>query len=107
MGAVTGLFSSAFFALFALTALILRRLVLHESDDLQKSFRGAIAEAVARNPNPKSAELIQQLSTPEGFAVVLGMAIVMCLLAFVIFSTIGGMIGAALAPKQTTKIQPM
>lgn len=107
IGAVAGLFGYLFFGLFLAIWLALQRLLLHRAQDFRNAIRDALMQAAARNPNPQASEIAQRMATPEGIAMIITLTLVAFFFGFIIFSAIGGMIGAAVAPKKTTKIQPM
>ncbi len=60
------------------------------------SLRQALAEQLARNPNPQAQQVMQQLMTPGGLAVVVGFLLLFFLAVVVICSAIGGALGASL-----------
>ncbi len=86
LGATAGLAGCVFFSLAFVAKLMI----------FGREFRDAIREAAARNPDPKAAEINQWLASAEGAAVILIIYLVAFLLAILVFSTIGGALGAAL-----------
>jgi hypothetical protein len=53
-------------------------------------------QAAARNPDPQAQQVMEFFKTPQGIVVLLTICLIGVLLAFVIFSGLGGAIGAAL-----------
>lgn len=86
LGATAGLAGCVFFSLAFLGKLMI----------FGREFREAIREAAARNPDPKAAEINQWLASPEGAALILIIYLAAFLLSILVFSTIGGALGAAL-----------
>jgi hypothetical protein len=71
--------------------------MLFKGRELREALRKGMEQAVASNPDTKTAaEVAQWFATPEGTALLITLVLVLFLLAFLIFATVGGAIGAAL-----------
>jgi hypothetical protein len=75
---------------------------------LRDLMRQAVDRAASSNAgDPRAADMVAWMSSPEGTAVLLLGVMVMFLLTFVIFAMIGGSIGAAMyAPKESAPAPP-
>ncbi len=91
LGAVTGLLGFVLFALVVSLEILATR-----GGRLRALLTQVFQQAAARNPNPAAEEMIQKLNSPQGIAVLVTIGLVVLLAAFLIFSAIGGAIGAAL-----------
>ncbi|HXZ78550.1 MAG TPA: hypothetical protein VEG30_01390 [Terriglobales bacterium] len=92
VGAVAGLFAWVIFAV--LTALQL--LVTRKTGQFRDMVQKVVEESATRNADPQVQQMLQRLLSPEGLATMVTLAMVMFLFAFVIFSAVGGALGAAL-----------
>jgi len=63
---------------------------------IRTSLLDALQEYAARNPDPRMQQVLELFKTPEGFAIMMALGLAMTLVAFVIFSGLGGAIGAVL-----------
>ncbi len=98
LGAVTGLLGFVAFAVIISLELLATR-----GAGIRELWRQMLEQAAARNPNPAVQEMIQRLSTPEGMALLFTITMVIVLAAFLVFSSIGGVIGASLFGKRQPK----
>ncbi len=90
LGAVTGLVGFVIYAvLVSLAGLVMK-------GQLRGMLSAALQQAASANPNPAVREAVQRLSTPEGMALLFTLMMVIMLAAFLVFSAIGGALGAAL-----------
>lgn len=94
MGARLG--AAAGVAGFVPYALIFVGRLAFKGKELREAMRKGMEQAIANNPDPKAAEVAQWFATPGGTAMLITMMMVLFLFAFLIFSTAGGAIGAAL-----------
>ncbi|MGH9601807.1 MAG: hypothetical protein ACRD24_05405 [Terriglobales bacterium] len=94
MGARLG--AAAGVAGFVPFALIFVGRLAFKGKELREAMRKGMEQAIANNPDPKAAEVAQWFATPGGTAMLITMMMVLFLLAFLVFSTAGGAIGAAL-----------
>lgn len=67
-------------------------------------FRAQVLEQItqyaARNPSPQAQQLIEYVKTPDGLTVLMMLGLIITGVAFLIFSSIGGAIGAALLKRK-------
>lgn len=90
IGAVTGL------AGFIPFALIFVGKLAFKGKELREAMRKGMEQAVANNPDPNAGRVAEWFATPGGTATLITIMMVMFLFVFVVFSTAGGAIGAAL-----------
>ena len=90
LGAATGLLGFVPFA-----SIFVGRM-LFKGRDFREAMRKGMEQAMANNPDPKAAEVAQWFATPEGATMLIIVMLLFFLLAFLIFSTAGGAIGASL-----------
>ncbi len=101
LGAVTGVFTFAVYAVLSAADLLIRRLAFHQNVGayLRGAFQKSLEQAATRNPSAESQQLIKSLTSPEGMAIMITLGLVILFLAFIVFSSIGGAVGAALFGK--------
>jgi len=92
LGAVSGALGFAMFALFTAVEI----LVFHSGSEINAAMLQAVNQAAARSSDPQAQQALEYLKSPQGLALVVAMGLVVMFLAFLIFSSIGGAIGAAL-----------
>ncbi len=90
IGAATGL------AGFVPFALIFVGKLAFKGKELREAMRKGMEQAVANNPDPNAGRVAEWFATPGGTATLITIMMVMFLFVFLIFSTAGGAIGAAL-----------
>jgi len=90
VGAVTGLFS------YLIYGIIVAAQISSQKGIIEETMRKAIEQAVARNPNPETQAMMNQIMTPEGIATILAVSAVIFLFVFLIFGALGGSVGAAM-----------
>jgi hypothetical protein len=88
LGAVSGALAFAFFGL--LTALF------RAGSEFRSALGQAVEQAAARNSDPQARQLFEYLKTPQGLDLVLIMGVIMMLIVFLMVSSLGGAIGAAM-----------
>jgi hypothetical protein len=90
LGAVCGLFGFAGFAgLMAIGLLMMRG-----SSKFRELLQQTMQQAAANNPDPRAQEMLSQLMTPAGMAVMVTIVLVVFLIGFVLLGSAGGAIGA-------------
>jgi hypothetical protein len=99
IGAVGGLVGYILFA-FAYSVLLL---LSHGGGQLRDELIRRIQEVAARNPDPQAQQLMQKMMTPEALAIMIAAGLVLFLFCFVVLSSIGGAIGAALFKEPDSK----
>ena len=102
LGAVSGLLGFVVFAVL----LTLEVLLTHAGGKFYETIFESLNQT-ARNSDPQiqqqMQEMIQQLKTPEGFAVLMVfVGIVLCLI-FVFFSVLGGAIGSSMTRRKSSQ----
>jgi hypothetical protein len=88
LGAVSGALAFVFFGL--LTALF------RAGSEFRSALGQAVEQAAARNSDPQARQLFEYLKTPQGLDLVLIMGVIMMLIVFLMVSSLGGAIGAAM-----------
>ncbi len=88
LGVVAGLLGFFAFAIVASLELLATR------GALMRAFWAQVQQQAATNPNPAVREMVERLSSPEGMAVLFTMVLIFVLGFFLVFSSIGGAIGA-------------
>ena len=92
LGMVTGVLGSGLLAI----VLAIRTLLFHGWDRVREDLITGVEQAAARNPDPQTHQVVEFLKSPQGVVLLLSMALITTLVAFVIFSGLGGALGAAL-----------
>jgi hypothetical protein len=69
---------------------------LHAWDQIRQKVIELVEQAAARNPDPQAQQAMEFFKTPQGIALLVTSALVATLVGFVIFSGLGGALGAAL-----------
>jgi hypothetical protein len=91
IGAVAGVIAFGIFAVMMSLQLLLTR----GSGSMRTMLLEAIEKSGAANPDPRSQELMQKLTTPEGLAIMVTFAMVLLFFALMGFSAIGGALGSS------------
>ncbi len=98
IGALAGVFA------FAVTAILSTVLFATEGNQLRQVMEEQLRASMAKAPDPRSAEILQQfiskLNTPEGLATFFLWVMVFIAVIFVIFSAAGGALGASFAARR-------
>lgn len=89
LGMVSGILGGAIFA----AVLSLRMIVFHSGDSIREQLMEGVRQAAARNPDPQALEALEFFKSPQGLVLLLTMG---ALVTFVIFSGLGGVLGAVL-----------
>ena len=91
IGAVAGVIAFGFFAVMTSLQLLLTR----GTGTMRTLLLEAIEKSQGANPDPRSQELLQKLTTPEGLAVMVTFVMVLLFFAFLGFSALGGAVGSS------------
>jgi zinc-ribbon domain len=91
IGAVAGVIAFAIFAVMTSLQLLLTR----SSGTMRTLLLAAIEKSQGANPDPRSQELLQKMTTPEGLAIMVTFAMVLLFFVFLGFSAIGGALGSS------------
>ncbi len=92
LGMVTGILGGGIFAALLSIATVL----FHAWDTLRGKLIEVVEQTAARNPDPQAQQAMEFFKSPDGIVLLLAAAVIGTLVAFVIFSGLGGALGAAL-----------
>jgi hypothetical protein len=92
LGMASGVLGGCIFAVL----LSVRTVMLHQWGQVREKVIDLVAQAAARNPDPQAQQALEFFKTDQGIALLVSSALVVTLVAFVIFSGLGGALGAAL-----------
>jgi hypothetical protein len=92
LGAASGALGFVIYGIFTAVETMLRG----TGNEVRKALVAAVEQAAARNPDPQAQQMMQYLKTPAGLTLVmiLGLMVMFCL--FVVVSSLGGALGAAM-----------
>jgi hypothetical protein len=96
IGALAGVFGFGVFVLF----MALQMLVMRSTGQLRELMQQVLQQAATQNADPRAQELLQRLTSPAGLALMLTLVLVLAFVAFLLFSSLGGALGAYLARKR-------
>jgi hypothetical protein len=96
LGAVSGTLGFGIFAIFSAVG----TWVFHNGSELRTAMLDAIEQSAARSADPQVQKAFEYLKTPPGLALMMALSLVMVLAAFLILSSVGGAIGAALTRRK-------
>jgi hypothetical protein len=97
LGALSGTLGFGIFAIF--TAIEL--LVFHSGGELRAAMLEAIEQSAARSADPNAQQLLEYLKSPAGLALMMGVGLAVMLVVFLIFSSLGGALGAVLLRRKS------
>ena len=92
LGMASGILGGCIFTVL----LSARTIMLHEWGQIRQKVIELVEQAAARNPDPQALQALEFLKTEQGIALLVTSALVGTMVAFVIFSGLGGALGAAL-----------
>ena len=92
LGMVTGVLGSVCLAI----VLAIRTLLTHGWDSVREDLITGVEQAASRNPDPQTHQVVEFLKSPQGLVLLLIMALITTVIFFVIFSGLGGALGAFL-----------
>jgi hypothetical protein len=92
LGMASGAIGGVIFTvlLFAATAL------LHGWEQIREKVIEVVAQTAARNPDPQAQQALEFFKTEQGISLLVASGLVVTFIAFVIFSGLGGALGAVL-----------
>lgn len=100
MGAKIGAASGALgFGLFAIFTAV-EVLVFHSGGQLRTALLEAIQQSAARSSEPQAQQAIEYLKSPAGLALMMGLGLVLVLIMFLLLSSLGGAIAAAMSRRK-------
>jgi len=100
LGAATGVLGFFIFAALTALRLFVEVVVLHMGGRIRSEMRQALEQSAARNPDPQVQAMVQWMTSPEGFATFVTVLMLLFFLAFVLFCSAGGALGASLFGKR-------
>jgi hypothetical protein len=92
LGAVAGVLGFVFFTI--VTAIEV--LVFHAGGDLHDALIQAVQQSISRTSDPQAQQALQYLKSPSGLALIMTMGLALMFVIFLILSSVGGAVGAAL-----------
>jgi hypothetical protein len=95
LGALTG---GLGFGVFALILALWS--AFRSGKELHDSLLNQLQQYAAHSSNPNTQQVIELFNTPEGFTFIMIITLIMTLIAFAIFSSLGGTIGAFLLQRK-------
>lgn len=92
LGALGGVVTFTIFAVLSAVAALL----FGGGAEIRKGVMDAINQAAARNPDAQAQQAIEMFKTPAGMAFLMVAGMVLVLVAFLVLSSLGGALGAAM-----------
>lgn len=92
LGMLTGVLGSGILAVL----LAIHTMLSHNWDSIREQLIAGVEQAAARNPGPQSQQAVEFLKSPPGVVLLLTVGLIVTVVAFVIFSGLGGALSAAL-----------
>ena len=92
LGMVSGILGGGIFA----ALLSIGTMLFHAWDSIRAKLIAVVEQTAARNPDPQAQQAMEFFKSPEGIVLLLTTGLIGPLIAFVIFSGLGGVLGAAL-----------
>jgi len=92
LGALSGALGFGVFAIFT----AIEMLIFRSGGQLRDALLQAIQQSAARSSDPQAQQVLEYLKSPQGLALMMVLGFIMMGLAFLIFSSLGGALAAAL-----------
>jgi len=99
LGAVSGALGFGIFAIFSAVG----TLVFHSGGQLRAALLEAVEQSAAHSSDPQAQQVVEYLKTPAGLALMMGLGLGFVLVAFLILSSLGGAVGAAMMRRRDRK----
>jgi hypothetical protein len=96
MGARLGMASGILGGIIFVALLSIGTVLLRAWDNVRDKLIEVVNQTAARNPDPQTQQALEFFKSPDGIVLLLITALIGTLLAFVIFSGLGGALGAVL-----------
>jgi hypothetical protein len=96
MGARLGMASGILGGIIFVALLSIGTVLLNAWDNIRDKLIEVVNQTAARNPDPQTQQALEFFKSPDGIVVLLITALIGTLLAFVVFSGLGGALGAVL-----------
>jgi quinol-cytochrome oxidoreductase complex cytochrome b subunit len=106
LGAASGVLGFFIFAALTAIRLFVEVVVLHMGGRIRSELRQALEQSAARNPDPQVQAMVQWMMSPQGFATFVTVGMLLFFIAFVVFCTAGGALGASLFGKRARDYPP-
>jgi len=90
LGALSGLVGFGIFTVFAAVVTL-----LSGTERLRATLLEAVNQSASRTADPNALQAFEYFKTPAGLAIILILGLFFLLVMFLIFSTVGGVLGAA------------
>jgi hypothetical protein len=91
LGAVSGVLGFGIFAVFTAVEVV----VFHSGGELRAALIEAVQQSASRTSDPQTQQILDYLKSPPGLALVMGIGLVVMFALFMIFSSLGGALAAA------------
>jgi len=91
LGAVSGVLGFVYFTIFT----AIEVLVFHSGGELHDALIQAVQQSISRTSDPQAQQALQYLKSPPGLALVMTMGLVLMFVLFLVFASVGGVLGAA------------
>jgi len=91
LGAVTGVLGFVFFTIFTAVEV----LVFHTGGELHDALIQAVQQSISRTSDPQAQQMLEYLKSSSGLALVMTMGLALMFVVFLILSSVGGVISAA------------
>jgi hypothetical protein len=92
LGMVSGILGGGIFA----ALLSVGTMLFHAWDTIREKLIEVVQQTAARNPDPQAQQALEFFKSPGGIVLLLATALIGTLMAFVVFSGLGGALGAVL-----------
>ena len=92
LGALSGTLGFGIFAIFTAAEM----LIFRSGGQLRDALLQAIQQSAARSSDPQAQQILEYLKSPQGLLLMMVLGLVVMGLAFLIFSSLGGALAAAL-----------
>ena len=96
MGARLGIVSGLLGFLFYSVPQALRLALFHSGSAIRETMQKAVEQAATQSPDPRAQEMMRNFMSPGALAAIFTFLVVLFFLVFLVFSSLGGVIGAAI-----------
>lgn len=96
MGARLGVLSGLLGFLFYSVPQALRLALFHSGAAIRETMQKAVEQAATQSPDPRAQEMMRNFMSPGALAAIFTFLVVLFFLVFLVFSSLGGVIGAAI-----------
>ena len=96
LGALSGVLGFGIFAIFT----AIEMLVFRTGGQLRDAMLQAIQQSAARSSDPQAQQAIEYLKSPQGLALMMALGLIGVCLAFMVFSSLGAALAAALLQRK-------